>query len=72
MPLQTRAQVFGARSARGLACGDRHIDCGKRMLIQAEGLAREAFDAIPGDRRTEGTGSDRKPETRMGFMVRQH
>ncbi len=41
------------------------------MLIQAERLSREAFDAVSGNGRAECTGSDREPETRMGFMVRQ-
>jgi len=72
MALQTRAQLWGARIPRRITCRDRHIDRGKRMLIQAEGLTSETFDAISGDCRAESTGGNREPETRMGFMVREH
>ena len=56
---------------RRITRGNRHIDRRECMLVQAERFAGEAFDAIPRDRRAEGAGCDREPETRMGFMVRQ-
>lgn len=72
MPLQARAQIVGARIPRRITCRDRHINPGKRVLIQAEGLTSKALDAISCDCRAKSPGSNREPETRMGFMVREH
>jgi len=72
MALQTRAQLGSARITRRITCRNRHIDRGKRVLVQAEGLTSETFDAISGDCRAKSAGSNREPEARMGFIVREH
>ena len=72
MRIEARAQIARAREPRGVASGDRDIDGGQRMLIQAKRLARKALDAVAGDRAAEGAGGNCKPQARMSFMIGQH
>ncbi len=72
MLIEARAQVFRARLPRSIAGGERDIDRGQCMLIQAKGLACNALDAVAGNRAAEGSGGDGEPQARMSFMVGQH
>ena len=55
------------RKPRRLARGDRDIDRGQDMLIQAEGFARHALDEIASDGAAAAARRDRQPQARMMF-----
>ncbi len=42
------------------------------MLVQTKRLSREAFDAIAGDRRAEGSRRDAQSQSRKSFMIGEH
>jgi len=72
MPVQALAQVAEFGLARRLARGNRDIDRWQRMLIQSEGLARQAFDAIACHRGAEYSCRDAQTQSRMGCTVGQN
>jgi hypothetical protein len=72
MLVQTGAQFSRRSVAGGILCRDGNVDRGQRVLVQTKGLAREALDAVARDGAAEHARRDRKPQTRMSVMIRQH
>jgi hypothetical protein len=72
MSVQARAKIAAGREPRRLAGGDRDIDRGQAVLIQAEGLARHAFDEIARHRAAAGARGDRQPQACMILVICEH
>ena len=72
MSHQTRAKIAAGREPRRLAGGDRDIDRGQAVLIQAEGLTRHAFDEIARHRAAAGARGDRQPQACMILVICEH
>ena len=72
MLIQARAQILRAGRASRFARGDRDIDRGQGVLVQAKGFARDPFDAVAGDGGAEGARRDAQSQARIGFTIGQN
>ena len=71
MLVQTRAQILGLGTARGVARGDGDIDRRQGVLVQTKGLSCKAFDAVACDCGAESTRRYAQAQSRVGFMIGQ-
>ena len=72
MLFQTRPKVANFSRSGRLTSGDSDIDRRQGVLVQAKGLARQAFDAIAGNCCAEGAGSDAQPQSRVRFLIHEN
>ena len=72
MLFQTRTKVANFSRSGRFASRDGDIDRRQGVLVQAKGLARQALDAIAGNCRAEGAGSDAQPQSRMRFLIHEN
>jgi hypothetical protein len=72
MSRQARAQIAADREPRRIARGDGDVDRGQAVLIQAERLARHAFDEIAGHGAAAAARGDRQPQTCMILLICEH
>jgi hypothetical protein len=72
MSNQARAKIAARREPCCVPRGDGDVDLGQAVLIQAEGLARHAFDEIACYGAAAAARGDRQPEACMILMICEH
>ncbi|HLZ98200.1 MAG TPA: hypothetical protein VKP66_09620 [Steroidobacteraceae bacterium] len=69
MSFQADAQISRRSHARRVPCRHSDVDRRQIVLVQTEGFARQALDAVSSHGGAEGAGRYRQSQTRITFMI---